>query len=230
MRFSLIIPCFNEGKNIPILLEKCKFIKDYENIELILVDNGSTDHTQMIIKQYINEMPYCKLVCIENNLGYGYGILSGLAEAKGEILGWTHADLQTDPRDILKGLELFNRDESLHFVKGRRVNRPLKDAVFTVGMSIFESLLLFKPLFDINAQPTMFKRDLYNQLINPPFDFSLDLYLYYNALKMGYYPKKFDVNFGERAHGISNWNVNWTSKLKFIERTIKYSLKLKKDT
>ena len=95
-------------------------------------------------------------------------------------------------------------------------------------MSIFESILLLKPMNDINAQPTMLSRELYGKWKNPPHDFSLDLYAYYIALLMNYKVKRFRVVFGERAFGHSSWNINLSSKYKFIARTIKYSLQLKK--
>ena len=51
MNFSLVIPCFNEEKNIPILVDKYKkFLKDKNN-ELILVNNGSKDHTEKVFKK-----------------------------------------------------------------------------------------------------------------------------------------------------------------------------------
>ena len=228
MIFSLIIPCFNEAKNIPLVLDSCNFIKSSDQIEVILVDNGSTDDTQEIFTKLLPDYPFCKSVRVENNNGYGSGILAGLKVAKGETLGWTHADMQTNPKDILKGLILFEEDSENIFIKGRRIERPLSDSIFTLGMSIFESMLLHKPMYDINAQPTMFTRSLYNSWINPPNDFSLDLFAYYTALKQGYNIKRFQVRFGDRANGISNWNLNWKSKLKFINRTIRYSLKLKK--
>ena len=228
MIFSLVIPCFNEAKNIPLVLESCNFIKTLDKIELILVDNGSTDDTQEVFTKLLPNYPFCKSVRVENNIGYGNGILAGLAVANGEILGWTHADMQTDPKDILKGLKLFEKNSKKFFIKGRRVERPFGDNIFTFGMSVFESILLLKPMYDINAQPTMFSRSLYNNWKNPPSDFSLDLYAYYSALKQGYIVRRFQVKFGDRAHGLSNWNINWKSKLKFIVRTIKYSIKLKK--
>lgn len=228
MRFSLVIPCFNEEKNIPLLIERCKFIGQHDEIELVLVDNGSIDNTANVIKDFQKSLPYLKLVSVKDNLGYGYGILKGLEQSKGEILGWTHADMQTDPQDILKGLELFYKDKTVNFVKGRRVKRPFKDNFFTIGMSIFESLLLLKPMYDINAQPTMFSRDLFENWDSPPYDFSLDLYAYYMAMKKGYHIKRFKVFFNDRAFGESNWNISWQAKWKFIMRTIRYSIKLKR--
>ncbi len=228
MRFSLVIPCFNEEKNIPLLIERCKFMDQHDEIELVLVDNGSIDNTANVIKDFQKSLPYLKLVSVKENLGYGYGILKGLEQSKGEILGWTHADMQTDPQDILKGLELFYKDKTVNFVKGRRVKRPFKDNFFTIGMSIFESLLLLKPMYDINAQPTMFSRDLFENWESPPHDFSLDLYAYYMAMKKGYHMKRFKVFFNDRAFGESNWNISWQAKWKFIMRTIRYSIKLKR--
>ena len=48
-------------------------------------------------------------------------------------------------------------------------------------MSIFETILLRTFLYDINAQPTIFERSFYESWVNPPTDFSLDLYSFYLA-------------------------------------------------
>ena len=93
-------------------------------------------------------------------------------------------------------------------------------------MSIFESLLLLTPLWDINAQPNIFSRELFDNLEESPNDFSFDLYYYYLAVKNKYKIIRFKVNFGKRYFGISSWNINWQSKLRFIFRTIGFSFKL----
>ena len=113
------------------------------------------------------------------------------------------------------------------YVKGNRQKRPFKDQFFTFGMSIFESILLNKIIYDVNAQPTIFSKDFYESWENPPTDFSLDLYSYYLALKKGLEIKKIKVEFKDRIAGESNWNKGFASKIKFILRTLKYSLKLK---
>ena len=225
MNFSLVIPCFNEANNLPILMEKCKKVLENKDNEIVLVDNGSTDNSESILKAYLNIYPNLKIVKIENNIGYGNGILKGLKAAKGTFLGWTHADLQTNPEDALKGLEFLKNDHT--FVKGRRYGRPLFDRIFTVFMSIFETILLGKRLSDINAQPTIFSRKFFETWENPPNDFSLDLFAYYFAKKNKLSIVRFPVFFGKRLHGTSHWNIDLRSKLKFINRTIKYSFKLR---
>lgn len=228
MRFSLVIPCYNEAANLPLLLERCKDLAVRPDVEIILVDNGSTDSTTEVLQNLLPKYPGCRSIRVEKNQGYGFGIVTGLKAANSEILGWTHADMQTDPHDALQGLELFEKHGNDIFVKGRRYGRPFMDVVFTVGMSIFETVLLARPMWDINAQPTIFSRSFFESWTVPPDDFSLDLYAYYQAQKCGLKVYRFSVRFGERAHGVSHWNVNWAAKLKFIRRTVDFSLQLKK--
>lgn len=228
MHFSLVVPCFNEAANLPLLLERCKDVACLPGIEVILVDNGSSDDTPQLLPKLLPQYPGCRSIRVEQNQGYGLGILSGLAAASGAILGWTHADMQTDPQDTLKGLELFKQHGPNIFVKGRRHGRPLGDTVFTIGMSLFETALLGQPMWDINAQPTMFSRAFFEKWQNPPHDFSLDLYSYYQAKKYGLAVLRFPVLFGKRAYGSSHWNINWASKRKFIRRTVEFSFQLRK--
>ncbi len=236
--YSLVIPCYNESANLPLLLERCKDLGPHE---IILVDNGSTDDTPKVLEKLLPVYPHCRSVRVEVNQGYGFGILSGLKAATGDVLGWTHADMQTDPHDFLTAIDLFNKHnndpnnatkQNNIFIKGRRYGRPLSDIFFTVGMSFFEMLLLQRVFWDINAQPVLFSRSFfeswYTNGSEPPHDFALDLYAYYQAKTAKLKICRFPVNFSERIHGVSHWNINWTAKLKFIKRTMAFSFNLKK--
>lgn len=229
MKLSLVIPCYNEAANLPLLLDRCNSLRGDKGIEVILVDNGSTDNSPEVLARLLPNYPHCRSIRVPVNQGYGYGILFGLRAAQGELLAWTHADMQTDPKDVLRGLEIFKQQKNNHlFVKGQRIKRPLADVFFTIGMSIFETVLLRTRLWDINAQPNMFSKAFFESWVNPPYDFSLDLYVYFTAQNQGLPVHRFPVEFGERAHGVSHWNVNWSAKMKFIRRTIDFSFELKK--
>lgn len=230
MKFSIIIPCYNEAKSLPLLVDRCRNLakQTSEDIEFIFVDNGSTDLTPVIMKKLLFTSYGCRSIRVNSNQGYGHGILAGLAEAKGDVLGWTHADLQTDPSDILSAIEIFKKHRVKIFVKGRRYGRPISDLFFTVAMSIFETIYLSRRLWDINAQPTLFNRNFYESWVDAPHDFALDLFAYAEARTMRLPIYRFPVKFGERVYGMSNWNVNWPSKIKFIIRTLEFSRKLKR--
>ena len=232
MLLSLVIPCYNEARSLPALAQRCAEVTGAESdCEIILVDNGSTDDTPAVMQAALEGKDRLRSTRVPVNRGYGFGILSGLAAARGDILGWTHADLQTDPMDALRGLEAFKAatDPARLFVKGSRYGRPAADVAFTFGMSVFESVLLRRPLRDINAQPTLFPRSLYETWTSPPDDFALDLYAYVSAKSAGLDVARFPVRFGERVHGVSHWNVDWRSKVKFIRRTMDYSLRLQRE-
>jgi glycosyltransferase involved in cell wall biosynthesis len=230
MKLSLVIPCYDEARNLPRLIERCEEAFRGDDAEVVLVDNGSTDATQDVLRERIDGRSCVRTIRVERNEGYGAGILAGLRAARGEVLAWTHADHQTDPADVRAGMALFAgaADPARLFVKGRRRGRPLGDTFFTVGMSVFETLLLGERLWDINAQPTMFHASFFRSWDSPPGDFSLDLYAYYLARRRGLDVRRFPVVFGRRAHGVSHWNVDWAAKRKFIRRTVEFSLQLRR--
>lgn len=230
LELSVVVPCFNEKDNLPSLTGRFAEVLEgrKEEAEVILVDNGSTDGSGELLEELLPSCPFMRVVRVEINRGYGYGILQGLAAARGRYIGWTHADLQTDPGDIIKAWDLLEGSEAPCYVKGNRVGRPWTDTVFTVGMGIFESVYLGCRLQDINAQPNFFPREFFRSWRNPPEDFSLDLYALYMAGKQGLEVRRFPVEFPQRIHGASHWNTGASAKWKFIKRTISFSVRLKK--
>jgi glycosyltransferase involved in cell wall biosynthesis len=232
MKLSIIVPCYNEEKNIPLILEKFQSVINRDDIEVILVNNGSTDNSQNVFDKLVPKYSFARVVNVEVNQGYGFGITSGLNKAKGEYIGYTHADMQTDPADVLKALEIIEKQNNPKncYIKGDRKGRPLFDQFFTMGMSVFETLYLGKKLWDINAQPNIFHKSFFDSVkVSCPKDFSLDLYFLYKAQINGLDVIRFDVVFPERIHGESSWNNGLASKWKFIKRTLDFSFKLKKE-
>lgn len=226
---SLIIPCYNEESNIHKLIEKTSILLSREpRAQVIYVNNGSTDSTGELLADITKNQPMTSVVNVPLNKGYGYGIKRGLEISTGGIIGWTHADLQTNPLDALRGLEAARELPGPIFIKGLRKKRPPVDALFTFGMSVLESLLFRTSLRDINAQPTLFSRDLLSTVLDGPDDFSLDLYTMIRASQAGYKEVRFPVDFGPRFSGSSKWNTSSTARLRFIKRTIVFSLALAK--
>lgn len=227
MKTSIIVPCYNEQDNIKALVKHfCKISKKYR-IELILVNNGSEDATKSMIQKYEKIYPFVKLVHVEVNQGYGYGILQGLQKASGEYLGWIHADLQSNPDVFCKMIHAAKQEQAEFLFKGIRTNRPFVDTLFTFGMSIYESIYLKQMLWDINAQPVMFSRSFFESWKDAPYDFSLDLYIYYMAKKRKIKIRRFVSRQYQRMNGISSWNTGMSARWKLIQRVFSYSWKLK---
>lgn len=229
LKLSVVIPCYNEADNIPLILKRFQEVIGDRNIQVVLVNNGSTDNSEEILEKLLPAYAFASVVRVPINKGYGYGILEGLKHADGDFLGWTHADMQTDPNDIVRAWELIkeNGEKPNIFVKGNRQGRPLMDKFFSIGMGLFESICWGCFMQDINAQPNVFSRAFFERWKSPPHDFAIEVFVYIMAKKFKLSIIKIPVKYTTRIHGCSSWNTGIISKLKLTRRTIRFSLNLK---
>ena len=155
--------------------------------------------------------------------------MTGVNAAQGNYIGWCHADLQTEPIDILNAYtEYFNVIENeLCVIKGLRKNRNFFDSMFTFGMSLFASIIFLKKINDINAQPKIFPKKFLNYLKEYPKDFSLDLYFLVMAKINDYRIINHDVIMKKRLYGQAKGGGNFKGKIKLIKRTFVYIIKLR---
>lgn len=238
MIFELVLPCYNESKSIEAILDRTiAAAKEYqfspETFQLVLVENGSKDNSREIMRQYENHPDYrhwFRVVPIDMNQGYGFGIWKGLQETDAPFVAWSHADQQCDPRDAFKALRLLQSepvDKAL--IKGVRYGRSLKERFVSRVFEIFARILLRFPIYEINAQPKVFARELLSLCKNPPKDFSFDLYVLYVAFQNGYQFKTINVSFPPRIHGFSNWAFSLKNRYKTIINMIRYMYRLRKE-
>jgi polyisoprenyl-phosphate glycosyltransferase len=228
----VVIPCYNEAENIQLIMARFGNVIMREDVEVIFVNNGSTDNSRILFQELAPRYSFARIINIPVNQGYGHGIVSGLREARGSFIGWSHGDMQTDPGDTIRALDIIeaHHDREDIFIKGRRKGRPAIETFFTSCMSMFETLYLQTQLWDINAQPNVFHRQFFERWLNPPNDFSLDLYTLYLAHVCELEIIRFPVKFTPRKLGESKWDTGgFKSKYKFIRRTLDYSMKLKKE-
>jgi glycosyltransferase involved in cell wall biosynthesis len=222
-----VIPCFNESLNLaPLLTSFLEFEKKH-SFEVIIVDNGSLDGTKSILKDLLPRFSFARAIYIEKNLGYGNGILSGLHCAKGDILAYTHGDLQSPTGDLFRGMELLEKyPDSL--VKGYRQGRSIKSSFFSKGMTLFVFFIFGSWFRDINAQPTIFTQGFFNSWKGAPTDLSFDLFVYLFAKEKHLKVKRFPVFSAPRKHGQSFWKKNPFSEFLLSIHVIKSSFKLKR--
>ena len=229
---SLVLPCYNEEKNIPFL---CKEFLDLPlqnyRAELILVNNGSSDNTKGQIEQEIknnkSSNAVIKLVNLNFNKGYGGGISEGLNKANGEYIGWAHADLQTPLIDFYK-LFLKIKDKRKIFGKGERINNRGFDGIVSRFHEALASLILGKKMREINAQPKIFNRELMKYFTDIPYKWTtLDTYVFYICLKNNIEIETIDVVFNLRKYGQSKWKNNFVNFFSHIIFNVLYLFKLR---
>jgi len=199
--------------------------------ELILVNNGSTDGTAQTLERLLADPKYrfARVVTVPKNRGYGHGLITGLRSARGKIVGFSHADLQCSPADLFAAYDalLDSGAPETTIVKGRRQKRALGPSLITNGMTVIASVVLGRPLSDINAQPKVFPRELLNRLESPPDGFEFDVYVLYKALQSGAQILTIPVVFHARPHGSSKWAATFRSRWRTISRVLRYVVALR---
>lgn len=227
---SIILPCYNESLNIPVIVEQIAAFWPKVSFELILVNNGSTDDSARVMEEMQNRFnDFLRIVTIEKNIGYGHGVLMGLKASRAQVLAYTHADIQTPPVDIFRAYALFNghvSDKKQVLIKGLRIHRRKEEQMLTGGLEKISSFMLGYPLRDINGQPKLFHRNFMDDFSDVPVDFSFDLYVMYKAMQKEMEVVTFPVDFGVRLHGESKWSASPMKKIRTIRGYLNNILKL----
>tara|TARA_Y100000816_G_C26087532_1_gene574138 strand:+ start:1310 stop:2023 length:714 start_codon:yes stop_codon:yes gene_type:complete len=227
---TVYIPCFNEEKNISTLVKTWdKAISDFQNINVLFINNGSSDTTMEMLKYNIKASYNENLSCfdIKTNKGYGYGILEGITNDDSTHICWTHADLQFRAQDVVEIINKYLKNPADWKVyKGQRTTRSLYDKIFTNLMSFIGVFFKRAYISDINAQPKIFPRTIFNLISSWPTDFLLDAHLLYESKK-----HKFEIvnekielmpRFQEEAKG----GGTLKGKIKLSLSSVKYFLGL----
>ena len=105
MKISVIIPVFNEEKFVLQTLEEVNKQKKKFNLEIIIIDDFSTDNTLKIIED--NSNLFDKFIKNEKNYGKGRSIILGIKEATGDLILLQDCDLEYDPEEYPKLIEPF---------------------------------------------------------------------------------------------------------------------------
>tara|TARA_B110000305_G_scaffold81057_1_gene91158 strand:- start:108 stop:806 length:699 start_codon:yes stop_codon:yes gene_type:complete len=150
IKLTIIIPVYNEIKTIEKLIKK--ILKINIKKQLIIVDDGSSDGTELILKKYKSRID--KLIFHKKNLGKGAAIKSGQKYVSGQYIGIQDADLEYDPRDLKKIVnEMDKRD--LQVMYGSRVlkkNKFKNTQNFTHIVRIWGNIFLTKASNFLNKQ------------------------------------------------------------------------------
>ncbi len=125
-KLSVVIPAFNEEKNLGPTLEEVEEALKKEAIpyEIIVVNDNSTDNTVGVIEDFMKNDPDIRIVDRDPPAGFGRAVRSGLEEVGGDIVAVYMADQSDDPRDLVKCYK--KAEEGYDCVFGTRFSRQSK--------------------------------------------------------------------------------------------------------
>src|SRR5437868_6209287 len=101
-KLSIIVPIYNEERNVPVLCERLLATLDGIGapFEIILVNDGSVDRSQAALRAAAARRKEIKVVELKRNSGQTAAMMCGIDHASGDIIIPIDADLQNDPADI----------------------------------------------------------------------------------------------------------------------------------
>jgi polyisoprenyl-phosphate glycosyltransferase len=128
IRFSIVIPVFNEEAVLPILLRRCDALMDALDgpAETIFVDDGSTDCTSIILRAKAKDDPRYRYIGLSRNFGHQVAITAGMDAATGDAVVVMDADLQDPPEIVLDMVARWK--EGYDVVYARRLSRDGENA------------------------------------------------------------------------------------------------------
>lgn len=209
MELSVVIPLYNEEKNVRLLLSRLYQALASYQYELILVDDGSTDQTVNQIHLSANHR--VRLVSLNYNQGQTYAMKKGIALADGDYIVTMDGDLQNDPSDIPR---LLNKliEGSYDMVTGYREKR--KDAWHRTFPSRLANWLIRNTtgvhVRDYGCTLKVFRADLAKGLdLHGELHRFIPVLAHLQGARIG----ELSVHHSPRLHGKSNYGLNRTFKV-----------------
>lgn len=166
MTLSVVIPLYNEEENVRLLHERLRNALDPLNqeYELLFVDDGSTDRTLPILEEIQAQDNKVVVLSLRRNFGQTAAFAAGFDFSRGDVVVTMDGDLQNDPADIPKLLELIKESD---LVSGWRKKR--KDPFFSRRLpSMMANWLISKvtgvKLHDYGCSLKAYRRDVIKNL------------------------------------------------------------------
>ena len=174
IKLSIIIPVYNEDQYILKLLDELKYFYNSDENEIIIVDDGSTDNSLIIVNQYKNEKDYnflLKVIKIEDNLGKGNAIQEGLKETVGEYILLMDADLELDTKDSKEMSQMIKQNKEIKCIFGSRYlsgklkknNYFFNNLIGKINSLIF-NIFFSQSISDVHCGLKILHRDVINDI------------------------------------------------------------------
>lgn len=205
---SIVVPVYNEAKNIEPLVSEIDLVLNGFDYEIIFVDDGSMDDSQLVIKKVQESYARVLLSSHEQNRGIFSAWKTGMSAATKKMICLIDADLQNDPRDIIRmhrTIDFYNCD----LVQGGRSiisDRQWGKRVQSRCLSFLLNLSMSSTYADPKSGFILMKAYVSESILTTkwPDFFYPHTYIRYMATHLGYTCRDVETLFRDRLHGQSS--------------------------
>ena len=210
LSFSIVIPIFNEAENIKDLTKEIfSNLHSHYNFELILVNDCSTDNTKEIIS-LLKKKYSLKIINNKTNLGQSYSLFNGIKNSTFDTIVTLDGDLQNNPKDIPKLLNLYFSDKSINLVGGIRLKR--QDSKIKIFSSKIANKIRSAILND-NCNDTGCALKVFSNKVFLEFPFFDGIHRFLPALFKGFGNKTIFIGVDHRSRNFGSSNYGTLDRL-----------------
>ncbi len=222
---SFVMPAYNEEAIITQTIRRLvsAFERAGIRLELVVVDNGSRDRTGEIVHALAREIPAIVPQRVEQNIGYGNGVLTGLPICTAPWVGVIPADGQVDAEDAVRLYEDAVATGMPVLAKARRrfrmdgASRKLVSIAYNV---FFRMLFPGVQSLDINGLPKLLPRDVVTRMQLTSRQWLLDPEIMIKAHYMGIRVLEYNCFARARGNGLSH--VRATTMWEFFSALLRF--------
>lgn len=219
MKISVIIPMYNEEKNVKSTLDEVlKLLKaKFKKWEVIVVDDGSTDQTKKIAEKMASLNPALKVISYQPNQGRGKALREGFKVASGEVIVTIDADLSYSSEHILKLVKVLREEPKTDIVigspyasEGKVVGVPLTRLFWSKYGNKFLSLIMPGNLTTYTGILRAYRKSVLDSLELQSTDKDIHLEILSKALALGYHAREIPATLEARKMGKSKFRLSAT--------------------
>ena len=206
MKYSIVIPLYNEEESIDELYIRVKEVMDSiasSNYEILFVNDGSTDSSSDKVYKLKKKDKSVRMISFRKNLGKSAGLSAGFKNSKGEIIITMDGDLQDEPKEIPKLLAKI--EEGYDLVSGWKENRqdPMDKTLPSKVFNYTVSTLTGLNFHDFNCGFKAYRRQVVDEII-----LYGQLYRFIPVLadERGFKCAEVKVKHNKRKYGKSKYN------------------------
>ncbi len=223
---SVVIPCYNEVSTARALLERVRSVP--LRLEVIVVDDGSTDGTRELLKRLEEEGLIDQLVMHEKNAGKGAALRTGFAKATGDVVVVQDADLEYDPHELPLLLEPILAGQADAVYGSRFLGGPHRVLFFwhSVGnrlLTLLSNMFTDVNLTDMETCYKMIRRQLLQSLPLSANRFGIEPELTARLAQSGARIYELPISYHGRSYAEGK-KIGWRDGVSALWSIIRYNM------
>lgn len=208
VELSIVVPALNEEDNVAPLVEQVKSAVIGAGIagELIVVDDGSTDQTPERLRQLAAAHPWLRVLRRDRAQGQSAAMYAGIQAARGRFIATLDADLQNDPADLPRMLELVRKGDAdmAQGLRARRQDTLVRKVTSWVGRTS-RQLALGDTIRDTGCTTRVVRADIARRF---PLQFKgMHRFMPVYAKMLGARVVEVPVNHRPRVAGVAKYGI-----------------------